>query len=306
MSVTVLPGDCLELIRTLADNSVDACVTDPPYALVSITKRWSGDGPPPREGVYRRSTQGFMGKKWDTGDVAHSAEFWREVYRVLKPGAHLLAFSGTRTHHRLACAIEDAGFEIRDTVMWCYGSGFPKSHDVSKGIDRAAGAEREVLAFAGSDGVIRKPRAMSPGGDERQAVQTITAPATDAAIRWAGWGTALKPAWEPICMARKPIEGTVAANVLKHGTGAINVDGCRVEADWANDPSKRGLGYGFTKKGDNTDGMFAPGPRTEYDITKGRWPANLILSWPEDEYQLRRDITKEQRRELYGWLHENA
>jgi DNA modification methylase len=281
LSVTVLPGDCLELIRTLADSSVDACVTDPPYALVSITKRWSGDGPPPAHPVYARASAGFMGKAWDTGDVAHSAEFWREVYRVLKPGGHVLAFAGTRTHHRLACAIEDAGFEIRDSVYWTYGSGFPKSHDVSKGIDKAAGAEREVvgskLGQPGYSLAVGKGRstlnsAVDGSLNNSAAECAITAPATPEAIRWAGWGTALKPAVEPICMARKPLsEGTVAANVLRWGTGAINVDGCRVEAPGAdlgrnNNARTEGTSYVVQREAmriDNSGGL-------------GRWPANLI------------------------------
>jgi hypothetical protein len=168
----------------------------------------------------------FMGKGWDHG--VPGVEFWTEALRVAKPGAHLLAFGGTRTYHRLACAIEDAGWEIRDCVMWVYGSGFPKSHDVSKAIDKAAGAEREVVG--------PNPYNANKGGRNHHSdkcaqagkMSNITAPATDDAPRWSGWGTALKPAWEPVIVARKPLCGTVAENVLTHGTGGINVDGCRV------------------------------------------------------------------------------
>ena len=182
--------------------SVDSAVTDPPYGL------------------------SFMGKEWDHG--LPSVPFWRQVIRVLRPGAYLLAFGGTRTFHRLACAIEDAGFEIRDCVMWVYGTGFPKSLDVSKAIDKAAGAKREAIGA----GPFASRRVHSGGGrttrDFDHDGQTLTAPATDAAKQWDGWGTALKPAWEPIIVARKPLDGTVAANVLEHGTGALNIDATRV------------------------------------------------------------------------------
>jgi site-specific DNA-methyltransferase (adenine-specific) len=258
-------GDCLEIMATLDANSIDAIVTDPPYGLA------------------------FMGKRWDY-DVP-SVEVWYECLRVLKPGGHLLAFAGTRTQHRMAVRIEDAGFEIRDMIAWVYGSGFPKSLDVSKAIDKAAGAEREVLGY-------------KPGGDFRNALDDgrdkekrkewieqaknspITAPATEAARQWSGWGTALKPALEPITMARKPLIGTVAANVLEHGTGGLNVDGCRVPADpndpvhsavWTSRPSAIRAGtVGFVtsnKPGDTRPCALPPG---------GRWPANLIHDGSEE------------------------
>lgn len=283
--IELLHGDCLERLKELPDYSVDACVTDPPYGLR------------------------FMGKAWDY-DVPQ-AEVWREVLRVLKPGGHLLAFAGTRTQHRMAVQIEDAGFEIRDLIAWVYGSGFPKSLDVSKAIDKRGGnplawqafsgayaaaveasdykhadidralgikssscywartdhrggmpprhhwesvrdllglssdferlydeAEREVVGQGWR--VDRKEGAVNYGGGTPDGAYDITAPATPEAQQWQGWGTALKPALEPITVARKPLGGTVAENVLRYGTGAINVDGCRV--------------------GDST----------------GRWPANLI------------------------------
>ena len=183
----------------MPEGSVDAVVTDPPYELA------------------------FMGRAWDATGVAFDVETWRHAYRVLKPGGHLLAFGGTRTYHRLACAIEDAGFEIRDSIMWIYGSGFPKSHDVSKAIDKAAGAEREVLSsFA------RQGRSGGILGQKTAIIREITSPSTSEAQEWAGWGTALKPAHEPIVVARKPLIGTVAANVLRYGTGGMNIDECRV------------------------------------------------------------------------------
>jgi site-specific DNA-methyltransferase (adenine-specific) len=267
MTVTLHTGDCLDVMAAMEPDSVDSIVTDPPYGLA------------------------FMGKDWDHG--VPGIPFWKAALRVAKPGAHLLAFGGTRTFHRLAVAIEDAGWELRDTVMWCYGSGFPKSHNVSVAIDKAAGAEREVVG--------RKPWKPGPTYERSgQAAQgyrpdgkpypseingkTYTAPATPDAERWAGWGTALKPAWEPVIVARKPFPGTVAANVLAWGTGAINVDGCRVEADWANDPSRRGFGYGWNgnkddqqtyKDNQNGDwGMKAQD--VPWQPSQGRWPANLV------------------------------
>ena len=232
--IDVRHGDCSEVIRTIADCSVDSCITDPPYALTSIVKRFGktahGDDTKTsdrtRRGAdgYARLAKGFMGKEWDNGAVAFTSEFWAEVLRVLKPGAHLVAFGGTRTYHRLACAIEDAGFEIRDQIGWLYGSGFPKSHDVSKGIDRHHGDARPVTGQERvrdirnghgrgvGDGINAAER-NGPTYFERQ----LTSAASAASAAWEGWGTALKPAWEPIVLARKPLIGTVAANVLEHG-----------------------------------------------------------------------------------------
>jgi DNA modification methylase len=271
-------GDCRDILKTLPDNSIDSVVTDPPYEL------------------------GFMGKKWDNTGIAYDTSMWAEVLRVLKPGGHLLAFGGTRTYHRMAVAIEDAGFEIRDSIHWIYGSGFPKSLDVSKAIDKCGGAvagfedfrdavkaamkangvsrstlqdalgnymlshyltagsqpavpnyrdyliirntvnlgdtfdhlfsweaEREVV---GNDTKARstsgKTALPTVGGATVYETWDITVSATEAAKQWNGWGTALKPAHEPIVVARKPLIGTVAANVLQHGTGALNIDGCRI------------------------------------------------------------------------------
>jgi site-specific DNA-methyltransferase (adenine-specific) len=250
MAFTIHHGDCREVMATLYAESVDAIVSDPPYGL------------------------SFMGKGWDHG--VPGVEFWTEALRVATPGAHLLAFGGTRTYHRLACAIEDAGWEIRDCVMWVYGSGFPKSHDVSKAIDKAAGAEREVVGQ-------RKQRAnnaatsTAPMNASAGDVELMTAPATDAARQWSGWGTALKPAWEPIIVARKPLVGTVAENVLTHGTGAINVDGCRVGANG-------GTAKGSKPQGDG-NGISGAGLHGACEITQlnaGRWPANLIHDGSEE------------------------
>ena len=249
MPWNIYHGDCREVMPTLHHESVDSIVSDPPYGL------------------------SFMGKGWDHG--VPGVEFWVEALRVAKPGAHLLAFGGTRTYHRLACAIEDAGWEIRDCVMWVYGSGFPKSHDVSKAIDKAAGAEREVVGVK-ENSFGRKPGGGDgwgeaiEGGKASDHVFNITAPATDAARQWSGWGTALKPAWEPIIVARKPLCGTVAENVLRHGTGGINVDGCRVAGVVPKTV------HGVSSRQGEVYGKYREEPQESEPHPSGRWPANVI------------------------------
>jgi len=258
--VTLYHGDCRDVLATLPDASVDAVVTDPPYELA------------------------FMGKGWDSSGIAFDVAMWAEVLRVLKPGGHLLAFGGTRTFHRVTVAIEDAGFEVRDCMSWLYGSGFPKSLDVSKAIDKAAGAQREVVGTkVGMPGY-----SLTDGnGDHRTYSQglgntgsgsaecAITAPATPDAERWNGWGTALKPAWEPIIVARKPLTGTVAANVLEHGTGALNIDGCRI----ATDDVLTGSGSPPLRHGGENARPFHDNAvaRGVNQNPAGRWPANVVL-----------------------------
>lgn len=235
--VRLYAGDCRSIVAGLADGSIDSCVTDPPYALVSIGKRFGASNAVPaktgKTGAYQRASAGFMGQTWDTGETAFAAEFWGEVLRVLKPGGHVVAFGGTRSYHRLACAIEDAGFEIRDQIGWLYGTGFPKSHNMSN-----------------------------------------------------GWGTGLKPAWEPIVLARKTLSGTVAATVLKHGTGAINIDGCRIETG--------GTAYGTFARGRDGEASadrrytnegvtnFAAMPGNRGGDARGRWPANILHDGSEE------------------------
>lgn len=313
MNYEIHHGDCIATMRVMLENSVDSIITDPPYEL------------------------GFMGKKWDATGIANSVEMWTEALRVLKPGGHLLAFSGSRTYHRMTCAIEDAGFEVRDQIMWVYGSGFPKSLDVSKAIDKAGGnplafrlfADAYAAAIAASRlthadidralgikssscywarsdhrggmpprqhweqvcTLLPMPSELSALYDEAerldrevgapasnavfqptQRVINAGTPVTEAAQQWQGWGTALKPAHEPICVARKPLIGTVAANVLQWGTGALNIDGCRVDApdgvpnfDKRNESSVSTFGGGLN--GSNRTGELS---------MLGRWPANLI------------------------------
>jgi site-specific DNA-methyltransferase (adenine-specific) len=247
MSFILYNENCLDAMKRLEDNSVDSIVTDPPYGL------------------------SFMGKKWDY-DVP-SQEIWAECLRVLKPGGHLLAFAGTRTQHRMAVRIEDAGFEIRDMIAWVYGSGFPKSHDVSKAIDKQAGAEREAFGVSPNTRDRSKHEVHAMNAMPNKPIE-ITAPATEAAKQWEGWGTALKPALEPITVARKPLIGTVAENVLEHGTGGLNIDGCRVGTD----ENLNGGAYSPSPDGMSQNDVYGkyykkPG---EYVQPAGRWPANLI------------------------------
>ena len=253
MTYQILHGNNLNILPTLADNSIDSIVTDPPYEL------------------------GFMGKKWDSSGIAYSVELWQQCLRVLKPGGHLLSFGGTRTYHRVAVAIEDAGFELRDSIAWLYGSGFPKSLDVSKAIDKAAGAEREVIGnYIGPDGKRRLGGSTFGVGREPddRPEGLITAPSTPEAQQWQGWGTALKPAFEPVIVARKPIEGTVANNVLKWGTGGLNIDGSRIGLDNQADADIQRLRKGGFKT------EYVGGDVKGYTSDKaiaGRWPANIIL-----------------------------
>jgi len=263
----LLLGDCLDKLKELEDNSIDSIVTDPPYGLSAA----------PNSG--KSSKGGFMGKQWDY-DVP-SVDIWKECLRVLKPGGYLLAFAGSRTYHRMAVRIEDAGFEIRDMISWLYGSGFPKSMDISKQIDKKFGGEREVIGTydprSKFDGSNREDREI--GGQQVAPSKTsklqITAPATDEAKKWQGYGTALKPAHEPVVMARKPLEeNTVVDNVLKWGTGGINIDESRIPTDEdQRRPSKGG------ENGLNNTNTFKIRERTVEEQPKhdGRFPANLIL-----------------------------
>jgi DNA modification methylase len=330
-NATLHLGDCLDVLKTLPENSIDAIVTDPPYGL------------------------SFMGQKWDY-DVP-SVEIWTECLRVLKPGGHLLAFAGTRTQHRMAVRIEDAGFEIRDMIAWVYGSGFPKSLDVSKAIDKMDASQEQLARryrftnwirscgvssrqideatgtnmgghyttqasqpaimtrehleacrhlfpdipawveqeadirsvesknFAEREVVGLQKNAMSGwnmDGTTKFADRNITTPATEAAKQWEGWGTALKPSLEPVTVARKPLIGTVADNVLEHGTGGLNIDGCRVvmhPGDTKGEFGPRSVGLGEN----NTNGIYGGGfARQDADESKGRWPANLIHDGSEE------------------------
>jgi site-specific DNA-methyltransferase (adenine-specific) len=306
----IMLGDCIQVMRNLPDACIDAVITDPPYGIGFMGKPW--DGPAIREAAERdrltrsslgpesasrpgraqpRSSSAFGNAAIIAGPVRGGRDFqdWCEAWaaeclRLLKPGGHLVSFGGTRTNHRLASGIEDAGFEIRDTLAWLYGSGFPKSLDVSKAIDKAAGATREVVGerawsnarMDAGQGVSGLRQAGGFAGEyESERVQVpITAPATPDAATWQGWGTALKPAHEPITLARKPIRGTIAANVLAHGTGALNIDACRI-GDEPITQHGRGDGENRAMSGRN---YAEPAGRA----WSGRWPANVILSHHPD------------------------
>jgi site-specific DNA-methyltransferase (adenine-specific) len=253
-------GDCLTVMRTMPDQSFNAVVTDPPYEI------------------------GFMGKAWDANGVAYRVEVWAECLRLLKPGGHLLAFGGSRTYHRLACAIEDAGFEIRDQIMWVYGSGFPKSLDVSKAIDKMHGVtERPVISEKRGAERMRAQtvdgRRSGEGtwGDESHRDPFVRAAVTDDARCWKGWGTALKPAHEPIVVARKPLDGTVAETVLAHGTGALNIDGCRVGNEVVATQHTVG-GYRQGREKHKGTG--------EISLHLGRFPANFIHDGSDEVLEL--------------------
>jgi site-specific DNA-methyltransferase (adenine-specific) len=229
MQTQLVNSDCIKHLKTLDDNIFDSCVTDPPYHLTSIVKRFA-TSTEPKGPLYKRLSTGFMGQTWDGGDVAFTTEMWKEVYRTLKPGAYLLAFSAARNYHRMAVAIEDSGFEIRDQIMWIYGSGFPKSLNMGKQMDKKLGNKRiktgQVKTHARKGVAVAEERtAINAGSFGQEVEEEITVGTSE----WEGWGTALKPAHEPIVMARKPIDGSVADNILEHRTGAINIDDCRVE-----------------------------------------------------------------------------
>lgn len=259
---TVYLGDCRKVMRKkMAAESVDSIVTDPPYGL------------------------SFMGKGWD--HAVPGPRFWREALRVAKPGAHLVAFGGTRTFHRLVCAIEDAGWEIRDTLVWCYSSGFPKSLNVAKALDKAAGVAPTVVGSQKLTGTARikgdtgkaggAPSSRYKEGELRDYID-LTTPTSEQARRWDGWGTALKPCWEPILLARKPLAGTVVETVLAHGTGAINVDACRIGESGGTRKTGKGGKPGVALNGSATGALNGRGSEP---IDAGRWPSNLLLDGSE-------------------------
>jgi site-specific DNA-methyltransferase (adenine-specific) len=250
----------------LAGELFDACVTDPPYNLVSIVKRFGGANAAAAKGntAFMRVSKGFMSQKWDGTGIAFDPDTWRAAYDVLKPGAHLVAFGSPRTFHRMICAIEDAGFEIRDTLMWVFGTGFPKSHDVAKGIDKAAGsleARGHGLNVAGQNVQLNQNKEFRSDHPD----YVLWSPDTLEAAVWTGFGTALKPAFEPIILARKPLDGTVAGNTLKHGVGGLNIDGCRIPGTTVKWDKPRG---GIWQTDATAEGSLVP--------SEGRYPANLL------------------------------
>ena len=301
---TIYNGDCLVVMDNMNKCSVDSVVTDPPYHLTSIVERFGKQGSAPAkfgtDGAFARASKGFMGKEWDGGDIAFRQETWRKCFELLKPGGHLIAFSGSRTYHRMAVAIEDAGFEIRDQCIWLYGSGFPKSLNIGKQIDKLNGVQGEILN-------TRKVTSSDIG--QKSGWNKLNTDRGDYEYReilndWEGWGTALKPAHEPMVLARKPIEEkSVAENVLKHGVGGINIDGCRVQCEPDDNivrPERtEAQAYNFFRGGeedqtnvrkttqrqprneqsvwtDNNSGMKAEGSMFADADPRGRYPSNVM------------------------------
>lgn len=302
MKYNILNGDCLEVLKTLEDNSVDSIVTDPPYGLSNHSKddvieclsAWISGEP------YKPNKKGFMGKQWDAW--VPGPEIWKEALRVLKPGGHILAFAGTRSMDLMSMSIRLAGFELRDSIgyahdkneapliAYVYGSGFPKSHNISKAIDKAAGVESEVVgtklglpgySLAPNNGVNLYDGSFGGSGDAEKECQ-ITAPATPEAKKWSGFGTSLKPAFEPIILARKPLDGTVVENVLKHGTGGLNIDGCRIYSEPRVNPPAG------NNPGGNSLNMSVSGMPKNVESTSinSRWPANFIHDGSDEVLKL--------------------
>jgi DNA modification methylase len=269
----LLLGDCLERLKELPDKSIDSIVTDPPYGLskqpdmVEVLTHWlSGE-------EYKHNSKGFMGKEWDS--FVPGPSIWKECYRVLKPGGHMVAFFGTRTYDIGVLAIRLAGFEIRNQLAWIFAQGFPKSRDISKDVDRLGGFDREVIGKSKAPGMAKSN--VDNGQQTRTTYEfdKLGGPVSDAAKQWEGWGTDLKPAMEPIVLARKPLEGTIAQNVLKHGVGGINIDGCRVETNESKERShEKSQSNDYSKDG-NTTFTSKAGKYIGGD-PKGRFPANFI------------------------------
>lgn len=270
-------GNNLDILKTFDDNSIDSIVTDPPYGLgkepnaLEVLQSWITTG------YHEIKGKGFMGKEWDS--FVPQPNFWKECLRVLKPGGHLLSFAGTRTYDWVVIGLRIAGFEIRDQIAWVYGSGFPKSLDISKAIDKSMGAEREVVG----DSTDRRNDGTTYGlGLSGKLTSNI--PSTDEAKQWQGWGTALKPALEPIVMARKPLDGTVAQNVLKHGVGGINIDGCRIGDEERDNPQA-----GFIRRGRTDEEVFMGVDKNKPEGTNkviGRFPANVIHDGSDEVVKL--------------------
>lgn len=360
---TIYQGDSFEVLDTLEEKSIDAIVTDPPYGLTSITKRFGKEDSAPakesKDGSFARLSKGFMGKTWDGTGIEYNVDFWKKCFKVLKPGGYLLSFGGTRTFHRIACAIEEAGFEIRDTLMWLYGSGFPKSMDISKQIDKNANSEElniigqwlkeqrikanlskkqvaeflnitesaiynweenpkkygfptkenwlKIKALYNFDGsfddfkkeairkVIGTKKVMGKDNDiiygkYKGGEINITIPTTLNAMKYAGYGTCLKPAYEPIIMARKPVEGTVADNMLKYGVGGINIDECRVENNLHEEIGRNNKKGSYTSS--RTMGVSStPAVDRTGRTNLGRFPANVITDG-SDEVKANMPFTK--------------
>ena len=283
----IINGDSLKILDTLPENSIDAIITDPPYGLTSITKRFGKENSSPakegKDGSFARLTKGFMGKEWDGSGIEYNIELWAKALKVLKPGGYLCAFGGTRTYHRIACAIEDAGFEIRDCLMWIYGSGFPKSLNIGLAIDKKNGVKGEVIKKTNAPLFKASGEHKLSFGQNGVSLPRTTYEKLKATNEWDGWGTALKPSYEPIIVARKPVENTVIENIEKWHVGGINIDECRVP--FGNETDNR-VGTdavntshcGFWSKDASND-------EVQMYKDNGRYPANTILTYDETDFE---------------------
>jgi len=281
-------GNMLDMLEVIKPNTIDSIITDPPYGLTSITKRFGKEGSAEcqygKDGSFQRLSKGFMGKEWDGSGIEYNIETWQKCYEVLKPGGYLLAFGGSRTFHRIACAIEDAGFEIRDTIMWLYGSGFPKSMNIGLAIDKKNGIDNRtgnIVKGMGSNNTTAMKNCLSESQEFASEYEERI-----AQNEWQGWGTALKPSFEPIIVARKSFKGTLVENIIQYGVGGINIDECRV--NFVNDED-----YKITAN-KNQHEKFGTQPMTNNNVygdysmiqpknysATGRFPANAILTYDE-------------------------
>ena len=286
-------GNMLDMLEVIEPNTIDSIVTDPPYGLTSITKRFgkedSAECQYGTDGSFARLSRGFMGKEWDGSGIEYNIDTWKKCYEVLKPGGYLLAFGGSRTFHRIACAIEDAGFEIRDTIMWLYGSGFPKSMNVGLALDKKNGIDNRtgnIVKGVGSNNTnsmkngLGESQEFAPEYEERVAQN-----------EWQGWGTALKPSFEPIIVARKPFKGSLVDNVIEYGVGGINIDECRIEYEKTTNPATNPLyrqqnadKYKQVQGGELSNGAVSWTSGKNGVNEGGRFPANTILTYDETDF----------------------
>lgn len=285
-------GSMLDMLEVIEPNTIDSIITDPPYGLTSITKRFGKENSAEcqygKDGSFARLSKGFMGKEWDGSGIEYNIDTWKKCYEVLKPGGYLLAFGGSRTFHRIACAIEDAGFEIRDTIMWLYGSGFPKSMNIGLALDKKNGVES-------IDTGINSPNAR-PNSDKTNTLYESGTVGKEFTIKkatneWDGWGTALKPSFEPIIVARKPFKGSLVDNVIEYGVGGINIDECRVEYEKTTNPATNPLyrqqnadKYKQVQGGELSNGAVSWTSGKNGVNEGGRFPANTILTYDETDF----------------------
>ena len=281
-------GNMLDMLEVIKPNSIDSIVTDPPYGLTSITKRFGKNDSAPakqgKDGRFARLSKGFMGKEWDGSGIEYNIDTWKKCYDVLKTGGYLLAFGGPRTYHKIASAIEEAGFEIRDCIMWIYGSGFPKSMNISKGIEAREkyGKSNTVakrLIEQNCDGETYKVKQTNNGamGELIETTRKYYIPTSDLAKKWNGWGTCLKPAYEPIIVARKPFNGTLIDNIIKYNVGGINIDECKIGSEERKQLSGRSQAKSLTYSTYSQK-------NAHYVLAKGRFPSNVILTYNDDDF----------------------